>query len=142
MRYGFLSSEKWLLALLLGIYALRRLLDYVAERTGLRILGLVVVLIDAFFVLLVITGGIRVFQTFQNWLTDRAVMQWLAELHDAAARFFALFKIDLPEILTWGWTFFTDQVWPTLIDVVAQPLFWLAVAALVFGSTLLSLAEL
>jgi hypothetical protein len=109
VRYGFLSSEKtilgvlndlatdhlsWLLALLLGIYVLRRLLDYVAERTGLRILGFVVVLIEALFMLLVIMGGIRVFQTFQNWLTDRAVMQWLAELQDAAARFFAIFKID------------------------------------------------
>ena len=89
VRYGFLSEQKtvlgvlndlatnhllWLVALLLGIYVLRRLLDYVAERTGLRILGLVVVLIEAFFMLLVITGGIRVFQIFRNWLRDRAVL--------------------------------------------------------------------
>ena len=157
VRYGFLSDQKtvlgalndlatdhllWLLTLLIGIYVLRRLLDYVADRTGLRILGLVVVLIEAFFLLLVIMGGIRVFQTFRNWLRDRAVMQWLAEIQDAAARFFAIFKIDLPEILTRTWAFVSDQVWPILIDVVAQPLFWLAVAALVFGSKVLSLAEL
>jgi hypothetical protein len=132
----------WLVMLLVGIYVLRRLLDYVADRTGLRILGLVVVLVEAFFMLLVIMGGIRVFQTFRNWLRDRAVMQWFAEIKDAAARFFAIFKIDLPEILTRAWTFFADQVWPILIDVVAQPLFWLAVAALVFGSRVLSFAEL
>ena len=132
----------WLVALLLGIYVLRRLLDYVAERTGLRILGLVVVLIEAFFMLLVITGGIRVFQIFRNWLRDRAVLQWLAEIQDVAARFFAIFKIDLPELVTRAWAFFSDQVWPILIDVVAQPLFWLAVAALVFGSKVLSLADL
>ncbi|HEX3207678.1 MAG TPA: hypothetical protein VHQ68_15725, partial [Propionibacteriaceae bacterium] len=157
VRYGFLSDQKtvlgalndlatnhllWLLTLLIGIYVLRRLLDYVADRTGLRILGLAVVLIEAFFMLLVIMGGIRVFQTFRNWLRDRAVMQWLAEIQDVAARFFAIFKIDLPEILTRTWVFFSDQVWPILIDVVAQPLFWLAVAALVFGSKVLSLAEL
>jgi hypothetical protein len=157
VRYGFLSDQKtvlgvlndlatnhlsWLLLLLVGIYVLRRLLDYVAERTGLRILGLVVVLIEAFFMLLVIMGGIRVFQTFRNWFRDRAVLQWLAEIQDMAARIFAIFKIDLPELVTLTWAFFTDQVWPTLIDVVGQPLLWLAVAALVFGSKVLSLAEL
>ena len=157
VRYGFLSDQKtvlgvlndlatnhlpWLVMLLVGIYVMRRLLDYIAERTGLRILGLVVVLIEAFFMLLVIMGGIRVFQTFRNWFRDRAVLQWLAEIQDAAARFFAVFKIDLPELVTRTWAFFTDQVWPILIDVVGQPLLWLAVAALVFGSKVLSLAEL
>ena len=125
VRYGFVSDQEtvldalydlatnhllWLVALLVGIYVLRRLLDYVADRTGLRILGLFVVLIEAFFMLLVIMGGIRVFQTLQNWVGDRAVMQWLAEIKDAAARFFAIFKIDLPEILTRAWAFCTDQV--------------------------------
>jgi len=157
IRYGFLSDQQTvlgalydlatkhparLLALIVGIYVLRRLLDYVAERTGLRFLGLVVVLIEAFFMLMVIMGGIRVFQEFQLWLRDRAVMQWLAEAEDAAADFFAIFKIKLPEILTRVWAFFSDHIWPVLIDVVAQPLFWLAVAALVFGSRVLSLAEL
>jgi hypothetical protein len=157
VRYGFLSSQKtvlgvlndlatnhlaWLVVLLVGIYVMRRLLDYIADRTGLRILGLIVVLIEAFFMLLVIMGGIRVFQTFRNWFRDRAVLQWLAEIQEAAARFFAIFKIDLPELVTRTWAFFTDQVWPTLIDVVGQPLLWLAVAALVFGLRVLSFAEL
>jgi hypothetical protein len=157
IRYGFLSDQQTvlgalydlatkhparLLALIVGIYVLRRLLDYLAERTGLRVLGLVVVLIEAFFMLMVIMGGIRVFQEFQLWLRDRAVMQWLAAAEDAVADFFAIFKIKLPEILTRVWAFFSDHIWPVLIDVVAQPLFWLAVAALVFGSRVLSLAEL
>ena len=157
IRYGFLSDQKtvlgalhdlatqhlpWLVALLVGIYVLRRVLDYLAERTGLRILGLVVVLIESFFMLMVIMGGIRVLQTFQAWLRDRAVMQWLAEIQDALARFFAIFRIDLPYLITQAWNFFRDQVWPVLVDVLAQPLLWLAVAALVFGSRVLSLAEL
>jgi hypothetical protein len=69
-------------------------------------------------------------------------MQWLAEIKDALARFFAIFKIDLPEILTRTWAFISDTVWPLVLDVIAQPMLWLAVAALVFGSRVLSLAEL
>jgi hypothetical protein len=69
-------------------------------------------------------------------------MQWLTEVRDALGRFFAIFRIDLPEILSKAWGLFSEQIWPVLIDVVAQPLFWLAVAALVFGSRVLSLAEL
>jgi len=157
IRYGFLSDQKtvlgalydlatqhlaWLVALLVGIYVLRRVLDFVAERTGLRILGLVVVLIESFFMLLVIVGGIRVLQTFLVWLSNRAVLQWLAAIKNALADFFAIFKIDLPEILTRTWAFIADTIWPVLVDVVAQPMLWLAVAALVFGSRVLSLADL
>jgi hypothetical protein len=157
VRYGFLSDQQtilgalydmatkhlgWLVALLIGIYVLRRVLDFVAERTGLRILGLVVVVIEAFFLLLLITGGIRVLQTFTVWLRDRAVLQWLAEVQDAVARVFAIFTINLPEIITRVWAFVTAQIWPVVVDVLAQPLLWLAVAALVFGSRVLSLADL
>jgi hypothetical protein len=61
VRYGFLSDQQtvlgalydlatqhlsWLVALLAGIYALRRLLDFIAERTGLRILDLLAVLVE------------------------------------------------------------------------------------------------
>jgi hypothetical protein len=80
VRYGALGDQQtvlgalydlatnhllWMLTFIVGIYVLRRVLDFVAERTGLRILGLVVVLIEAFFMLLLIMGGIRVFQTFR-----------------------------------------------------------------------------
>jgi hypothetical protein len=100
VRYGFLSDQQTVLgalydlatqhlsllvALLVGIYVLRRLLDFIAERTGLRILDLLAVLVESFFMLLVIVGGIRVLQTFQVWLEGRAVMQWLAEIKPAIA---------------------------------------------------------
>jgi len=157
IRYGFLSDQQtvlgalhdmatkhlgWLVVLLIGIYVLRRALDFIAERTGVRVLGLLVVLIESFFLLLVITGGIRVLQTFLVWLRDRTLMQWLAAIKNVLAEFFAVFKIDLPEILTRTWAFIADTVWPVLVDVIAQPMLWLAVAALVFGSKVLSLAEL
>lgn len=154
VRYGFLSDQQtvlgalydlaskhlgWLIALIVGIYLSRRFLDYVADRTGLRILRLVVVLIESFFMLMVIMGGIRVFQTFQVWLRNRAVLQWLVEIQNAIAR---LVMINVPEIVSRAWALVTDQIWPLVVDVLAQPLLWLAVAALVFGSRVLSLAEL
>jgi hypothetical protein len=154
VRYGFLSDQQtvlgalydlaskhlgWLIALIVGIYLSRRFLDYIADRTGLRILRLVVVLIESFFMLMVIMGGIRVFQTFQVWLRNRAVLQWLVEIQNAIAR---LVMINVPEIVSRAWALVTDQIWPLVVDVLAQPLLWLAVAALVFGSRVLSLAEL
>jgi hypothetical protein len=72
VRYGFLSDQQtvlgalhdlasqhllWLIALLVGIYVLRRLLDFVAERARLRILDLVVVLIESFFMLLLMSAA-------------------------------------------------------------------------------------
>ena len=38
---------------------------------------------------------------------------------NALADFFAVFKIDLPEILTQIWTFIADTIWPVLVDVIA-----------------------
>jgi hypothetical protein len=154
VRYGFLSDKQtvlgalydlatrhlgWLILLLVSIYMGRRLLDHLAERTDSRILGLVVVLIESFFMLMVIMGGIRVFQTFRLWLRDRAVTQWLVEIQNILAR---LVGINVPEIVSRAWAFVTDQIWPVIVDVLAQPLLWLAVAAVVFGSRVLSLAEL
>jgi len=129
----------WLILLLVSIYVGRRLLDRLAERNGSRILGLVVVMIESFFMLMVIMGGIRVFQTFRLWLRDRAVTQWLVEIQNILAR---LVGINVPEIVSRAWAFVSDQIWPIIVDVLAQPLLWLAVAALVFGSRVLSLAEL
>jgi hypothetical protein len=110
VRYGFLSDQQtvlgalydlatqhlsWLVALLAGIYMLRRLLDFIAERTGLRILDLLAVLVESFFMLLVIVGGIRVLQTFQAWLEGRAVMQWLAEIQATVAGFLAISQVKV-----------------------------------------------
>lgn len=64
------------LGLIVGLYLVRRLLDYLRERTGLRALSLVVVLTEAFFLLVVILGGIKVFQTFSLWLGDRVLARW------------------------------------------------------------------
>ena len=63
-------------------------------------------------------------------------------MQDGLARFSAVFKVNLPEVLGRLLAFLSDQVWPVFVEVISQPIIWLAVAALVFGSRVLSLAEL
>ena len=157
VRYGFLGQQDSVLAalndlardrlpllvgLIVGLYVARRLVDLVHDRTGWRLAGLAVVLIESFFILLLVMGGVRVFQIFWIWLQNRTFMQWLAAVKNEVAEFLAIFAIDLPAILERLGTFFTDQVWPIFVDVLTAPLLWLAVAALVYGSRVLSLAEL
>lgn len=131
-----------LVTLLVGLYVGRRLLDLVHDRTGWRLAGLGVVLVESFFILLLVMGGIRAVQIFLIWLQQRTFVQWLSSVGDRVAELFAVLAIDLPAVLERLGTFLTDQVWPTFLEVLGEPLIWLAVAALVFGSRVLSLAEL
>ena len=101
-----------MVALLLGLYVLRRVVDFVHDRTGWRLLGLLVVLIESFFLLVLILGGVRVLNRFANWLEERAFMQWLVAIKDTFADFFAIFAIDLPAILDQLAEFWSEQVWP------------------------------
>ena len=48
------------------------------DRTGWRLLGILVALVESFFLLVVIMGGIRVCQQAQIWLKGRKFMAWLA----------------------------------------------------------------
>jgi len=131
-----------LVTLLLSLYVGRRLLDYLHDRTGWRLAGLAVVLVESFFILLLVMGGIRAVQMFLIWLQQRAFVQWLSTIGDAIAAAFAFLAIDLPAVLERLGAFFSQQVWPIFLEVLTQPLLWLAVAALVYGSGVLSLAEL
>jgi hypothetical protein len=131
-----------LLAIVVGIYVLRRLISWVHERSGWRGLGFVVVLIESFFLLMVILGGIKVIERFMLWLTDRAFVQWLVAMRNELARFLAVFRVDLPQLIVTVGHFLETQVWPVLWDVLTQPILWLAVAALIYGSRVLTLAEL
>ena len=157
VRYGIFSDRQtvlgvlndaatnhlpWLLALIIGCYLLRRLLDYLHDRTGLAVLGLAVVLVESFFLLLVIMGGVRVFQVFGIWLRDRRFLQWFAVVKDELSEFLARFAIDLPAILAALGRFLIERLWPVFWEVLSQPILWLAVAALIYGSQVLSLAEL
>ncbi|MET0693509.1 MAG: hypothetical protein ABWY56_06235 [Propionibacteriaceae bacterium] len=131
-----------LLLILVAIYLARRLVDYLHERTGRWIFSPLVVLLETFFILVVIMGGIQVWQYAQLWLRDRVFVGWWDSFVDALSRFFSIFAIDLPQVLIRLSNVFTEQVWPAFWEVLSQPIIWLAVAALIYGSHVLSLAEL
>lgn len=132
----------WLLAGLVAIYLVRRLLDLLHERTGLRLLGIVVALVESFFLLVVVLGGVRVWQLAKLWLEDREFMAWLAAARAAVLDALSVISIQLPDVVTRLTGFLVGEVWPLFWEALAQPVIWLAVAALVFGSQVLSLAEL
>ena len=132
----------WLLAGLVAIYLVRRGLDMLHERTGIRAFGLAVALVEAFFMLVVIMGGVRIWQQARLWLADRAITGWLDSLWQTVLEALSVISIHLPEIVTKLVGFVTAEVVPLLLEALVQPVIWLAVAALVFGTQVLSLAEL
>ena len=69
-------------------------------------------------------------------------MAWLTVVKDAILDALSVLSIHLPDLVTRAAAFVTEQVWPLFWEALAQPIIWLAVAALVFGSQVLSLAEL
>jgi len=157
VRYGVLGSTDTVLGVLndaathhplrlllvvVGVYVVRRVVDLLHDRTGRQSLGLAVAFIESFFILTVILGGIRLVQQARLWLEDRAFWAWGAAARDAVAGVLARFSIDLPAVLGALATFLGEEVWPVLWEVVSQPVIWLAVAALIYGSQVLSLAEL
>jgi hypothetical protein len=132
----------WLLAGLIALYLLRRGLDLLHDRTGWRTLGIAVAMVESFFLLVVILGGIRVVQQARIWLEGRMFMAWLAAVENVVLDALSFISIRLPALVTQLVTFLADEVWPLFWEALAQPIIWLAVAALVFGSQVLSLAEL
>ena len=50
-------------------------------------------------------------------------------------------RFDLPALVQQAWTFLAGTVLPVFWDVLSQPLAWLTLAALVFGSRVLTLGE-
>ncbi len=156
-RYGLLSDTPTVLGLLndlatqhtwrlvmivITLYVARRLVDLAHEQTGWRPLGLLVAVLEAFFVLLLVMGGIRIWQLAKIWLRDRAFMRWIETALDPLEQLFALIRINLPELVVRVWDFVFGQVWPVLADTLLQPLVWLAVAAIIYGSNVMSLADL
>ena len=141
---GTLANQHvWrLLLLVVGLYVLRRALDLLHERTGRPALGVAVALVETFFILLVLMGGIRVWQRAKIWWQNRVASRWIDDAMQPIEHAFALIRVNLPEVLNRVWEFLVGQVWPVLADTVLQPLVWLAVAAIIFGSNVMSLAEL
>ena len=131
-----------MVALLLGLYVLRRILDALHERTGFRPLGLLTAVVESFFILVVIYGGFVLLARPGGWLSSRVFTAWLDSAGQAVVHVLSLLHLRLPELLHRLGAFLVDPVWPMFWSVVSQPIIWLAVAALVYGSQVLSLADL
>lgn len=132
----------WLVGIVLVIYLVRRGLDELHERTRFRPLGILVACVEAFLVLIVVMGGIRVLQAGSIWLRDRAFVGWLASVREAILDALAGLVPELPAVVVQVFGFLADEVWPLFWEALTQPVIWLAVAALIYGSQVLSLAEL
>jgi hypothetical protein len=156
-RYGVLSDTPTVLGLLndlaqqhtlrlllivIGLYVARRLIDLAHERTGWGPLGVLVALVETFFILLLVMGGIRLWQLAKVWLRDRAFMRWIDTLSQPLEHLLATIQLSLPDLVVAGYDLVFGRVWPVLADTLLQPLVWLAVAAIIFGSNVMSLAEL
>ena len=132
----------WMVGLLVGVYVLRRAVDHLHERTGIRLLGILTAVVESFFLLVVIYGGWVLLQRPGEWASDRVAAAWFDAAGRAVGHALAALHPHLPELVRRFGSFLADPVWPMFSDVVSQPIIWLAVAALVYGSQVLSLAEL
>lgn len=138
------TLQRYLLVagIVVGAYVLRRIVDLLHERTGFRPLGIVVAFIEAFFVLVALLAGADIIAKIRFWVEDRQIFSWLDTVTESIGYVLAKIEIDFPAFLTVLGNFITDVLWPVATAGLAQPLFWLAIAALVYGSSVISVAEL
>lgn len=130
------------LSIIVGAYIVRRIVDSLQERTGWRPLGILGTFIEAFFVLVTITAGVDLMNKIKFWIADRAIFGWLDAFKDAVADAVAALGINLPAVLSAIGSFIGDHVWPLITSGLAEPIFWLAIAALIYGSSVISIGEL
>ena len=132
----------FLVGVVVGVYVVRRVLDAAHERTGWRLLGIAVAAVEGFFLVLITMGGIRLVQLAMIWIENRAVVGWLDQAREVLLAVLGQISAVFPVALTAAARFVVDEVWPMFWKTLSQPIIWLAVAALVYGSRVLSLAEL
>jgi hypothetical protein len=100
------------------------------------LLTAVLAVLEAVWLFLAFWALTEAAQAATGWLGDRAVWHWITGAWNSAAEWlaqFALpFALTVPEIVAALWDGWREVVWPGLKDAVAQPLVWLAIAALVY----------
>lgn len=138
----FTSPRKAVLVLLLivGTYVIRRLVDLAHDRTGWRPLGFLVVVLESYFLLVVLMAGKQFLERAGNWWHGRRLQQWLDGPWQGIVDALRSLHIDLPAIILAAGRLLGQFV-PVLLEVLAEPLIWLAIAALVMGSRMLELSD-
>ncbi len=137
------GNSVWaIVALIVGLYVLRRLIEWWFERTGLRPLGLLMALVEGFFLLIVVMSGRQLLVSVRHWVDDRVFRVWLDYPGWGLQQVSAALGVDISQLLdavgTWWW----EAVWPGVTAMVIEPMLWLALAALVFGTRVVSAADL
>lgn len=130
------------IAVLVGAYLLRRVADVLHEHTGLRVLGLVTALIEGFFMLVAVVAGTYLVQRLSIEYQSTRLARWVSTVQsgfDATAGHLASW---LPGFCSQAWQWLLGTAWPWFSEAMFQPVVWLAVAALIYGSHVLSLAEM
>lgn len=127
---------------LAGAYVVRRLVDLLHEKTHFRPLGLVAALIEGFFLLVFLFSGTGLIYTIIGRFQATRIASWLTSAREGLDTSLGRVNSYLPGFVDSGWAFLTDRVWPVLTYSFGEPILWLAVTALVFGTHVLSFAEM
>ncbi len=137
------AQGAWLLVgVIVGLYVVRRLIDRWFERTGFRPLGLLAAVVEGFFMLIVLMSGRQLLIRIGNWVDERVFRVWLDYPSWGLQQLFAGLGIDISELLEQVDSLWSEVIWPGVTAMVVEPMLWLALAALVFGSQVVSTAEL
>ena len=127
--------------IVVGAYILRRLVDLVHEKTNFRPLGLVAALIEAFFLLLLVFLGTSIISGWLWTLRTTRAYAWGVEVWQGFTTTLGRISDVLPGLAEWV-VGAVEWLWPVFTHAFVQPIMWLAVAALVYGSHVLSFAEM
>jgi hypothetical protein len=151
-RYGFFGGSEFIsqinpakssttMAIVIGIavalYLMRRGLDWLARRSDRAWIGLLGAFLEASGLLLVLLSAFRIVELIKLWLDERQLAAWWDAVYDTL---FGWIRLD--GIWLSAWEFLAANAWPALWDVLAQPLAWLALTAVVAGIRVGSSAEL
>ena len=130
------------IGIIVALYVARRLVEWWFERSGQRLLGLVAALIEGFFMLIVVMSGRQLLVSVLSWVDERNFRVWLDYPGWGLAQLFDRAGIDITELLDQLGSLWSDGIWPGVSAMVVEPMLWLALAALVFGSQVISAADL
>ncbi len=137
------GNAVWVIgSIIVTLYLVRRGLDFWFDRSGFRPLGLVSALVEGFFMFLLVLSGRQAAIIVRNWVDARVFRQWLDYPGWGLHWVFARFGVDISDALKAFGDFTRDVLLPGLSQALVAPLLWLAVTALVYGTQVLSVADL
>lgn len=127
---------------IVGVHIARRGLDLLHDKLGWTVLGLAAAVLEAFFMVVFLFSGTLLLRRGWNWLGDTRLGGWFLELREGFLTSAGEISAGLPAVLTSLGSFITGDLWVWLSNALLQPLLWLAVAALIFGSQAITLGEM